>query len=61
VPPTVQDRSPIISTANQVNAKTAAKKKSNKQGDLVAAVKGKEPRIFAGVRVFLRGRRLSKL
>ena len=61
VPPTVRGRSPIISTANQVNAKTAAKKKSNKQGDLVAAMKGKEQRIFARVHVFSERSTLIKI
>ena len=45
-------KSPIISTANQVNAKTTAKKKVNKNGEMVAAVKSKQPRISNGVRIF---------
>lgn len=45
-------KSPIISTANQVNAKTTAKKKTNKSGEVAAAIKTKEPRIFVGNRVF---------
>ena len=45
-------KSPIVSLANQVNAITTAKTKKNKHGELVAAVKSKEPRICKGVRVF---------
>ena len=45
-------KSPIVSTANKINAKTAAKKRVNKGGEVVAAVKVKEPRIKIGVRVF---------
>ena len=36
-----QTRSPIISTANQINKNTVAKKKTNKKGEAVAAVKEK--------------------
>jgi hypothetical protein len=45
-------KSPIVSTANKINAKTAAKKRVNKGGEVVAAVKVKEPRIKIGVRFF---------
>ena len=45
-------KSPIISTANKVNTKTAAKSKVNQRGEVVAAVKTKEVRIGKGVRVF---------
>ena len=48
----VRASSPIISTANQVNAKTTAKRKVNKQGDLVAAVSSTQPKIKPGIRVF---------
>ena len=47
----VRAKSPIISTANQINAKTTAKKKASKKGDLVDAVKTKQPMIKAGVRI----------
>ena len=45
-------KSPIISTANKVNMKTAAKSKINQRGEVVATVKTKEVRIGKGVRVF---------
>ena len=45
-------KSPIVSTANKINAKTAAKKRVNKGGEVVAAMKVKEPRIKNRVRVF---------
>jgi hypothetical protein len=48
----VRAKSPIVSTANKINAQTAAKKKVNKGGEVVSAVKVKEPRIKIGVRVF---------
>ncbi len=41
-----------MSMANKINAQTAAKKKVNKGGEVVSAVKVKEPRIKIGVRVF---------
>ncbi len=48
----VRAKSPIVSTANKINAQTTAKKKVNKGGEAVSAVKVKEPRIKIGVRVF---------
>jgi hypothetical protein len=48
----VQAKSPIVSTANKINAQTAAKKKVNKGGKVVSAVKVKDPRIKNGVWVF---------
>ena len=53
-------KSPIISTANQVNAKTTAKKKSNKQGEVVAAIKDRVQRISVGCRVFSERSKLIK-
>lgn len=61
VPRGARAKSPIISTANQVNAKTTAKKKSNKQGEVVAAVKAKIQRITVGCRVFSERSKLIKL
>ena len=54
-------KSPIISTANQVNAKTTAKKKSNKQGEVVAAIKDRVQRINVGCRVFSERSKLIKI
>jgi hypothetical protein len=48
----VRVKSPIVSLANKINAKTAAKKRVNKSGEVVSAVKVKEPRIGIGVWVF---------
>jgi hypothetical protein len=48
----VQAKSPMVSTANKINAKTAAKKRVNKSREVVSAVKVKEPRIGIGVWVF---------
>jgi len=47
-----REKSPLISTASKVNATTATKRKINKNGEIVAAVKGKECRIGKGVRIF---------
>jgi len=44
-----------------VNAKTTAKKKSNKQGEVVAAVKAKVQRINVGCRVFSERAKLIKM
>ena len=44
-------KSPIYSTANKMNPKTATMKKTNKKGDLVDVV-AKEARIAKGIRVF---------
>ena len=52
VPADVRGTSPIVSTANKVNAKTTAKSRVNQKGEVVAAVKSKEVRIGKGVRVF---------
>ena len=52
VPTDVRGKSPIISTANQVNAKTTAKWRINQNGDVAAAIKSKEPRIVVGIRVY---------
>ena len=46
-----QGKSPIVSTANKVNAKTAAKKTTNRKGNLVDVVE-REARIVVGIRVF---------
>ncbi len=48
----VRVKLPIVSTANKINAKTAAKKRMNKSGEVVSVVKVKEPRIGIGVWVF---------
>jgi hypothetical protein len=48
----VRAKSPIVSMANKINAKTAAKKRAKKSGEVVSAVKVKEPRIGIGVQVF---------
>ena len=48
----LQAKLPIVSTANKINAKTAAKKRVNKGGEVVADVKVKEPRIKNGVWIF---------
>ena len=47
-----RETSRVISTANKVNATTATKRKKNKHGEAVPAVKGKEVRIGKGVRVY---------
>jgi hypothetical protein len=46
---TQRAKSPVSSTANKINASTAAKTRVNKSGEVVAAVKTKEPRIKSGV------------
>ena len=47
-----REKSPLISTANKINATTTTKRKINQRGEMVTAVKGKEIRIGKGVRVF---------
>ena len=47
-----REKSPLISTANKINATTTTKRKINQRGEIVAAMKGKEIRIGKGVRVF---------
>jgi hypothetical protein len=50
-----------VSTANKINAKTAAKKRVNKSGEVVSVVKVKEPRIGIGVWVVSTKSRLISL
>ena len=51
VSPDARGKSPVFSTANKSNPKTATKKKMNKKGEMVDVV-DKEARITKGIRVF---------
>jgi hypothetical protein len=49
---TQREKLPVSSKANKITASTTVKTRVNKSGELVAAVKTKEPRIKSGVRVY---------
>jgi hypothetical protein len=57
----LRGKSPIVSTANKNKSKTAGMRRLNKSGEVVAAVKAKEPRIGSGVWVFFTKSQLISL
>ena len=58
---TQRAKSPVVSTANKINATTTAKTHMNKSGEVVAAVKTKEPRIKTGVQEYSTKNQLKSL
>jgi hypothetical protein len=52
---------PVVSIANKINAITTAKTRVNKSGEVVAAVKTKEPRIKTGVQEYSTKNQLKSL
>ena len=48
----VRAKSPIASTATQINATTVTKRRINKKGEIVAATSSTQPKIKEGIRVF---------